>query len=239
MNRHASFALLGLTLLLSACGGSSTTGTITNPAPVPVPSGTALTTLTGKLLNWPGIPATMTFRDFSSTNKDILAQGTAASDGSFSIELPNEATMATRLRKLDLTVATGCTSTITLSAPESRFFETSGFDVSVADKTIGSAGLGYSPTFFNPARKGDIAVHWLYVDRATTIQGASSCLRSTGTSRSETYDLRLTKGWNAASGEYLADAPQNGTNSTGIYTLKFTSEVSNGASWIYIQTPTP
>ena len=76
MNRTAFTLLLGLGLLLSACGGQPS-----SPSPSGDPSGTvsggtsatALTTLSGKLVNWPGGTGTMSSQDFFSTPAAVLA----------------------------------------------------------------------------------------------------------------------------------------------------------------------
>lgn len=229
MTQHPITLLLGLSLLLSACGGQSSTTTPDSTGVAPLP--TTFTTLNGKLVNWPGTTAMLASKDFFTTPATLLAQTTVSNDGSFSLTLPSEATMTSHLNKLDLTPSTGCTSTITSSDPETKVFSTKGFEVSMAGQATGSAGLGYSPTAFRPGKKGDLAVRWFYADRPMTLQGTSSC---SGTNTYiESYDLHFSKGWNAATYEYMAD-----TSTSGGHNYKIYSGVNAKAFWGYIPSST-
>ncbi|MGY2896864.1 hypothetical protein [Deinococcus sp. UYEF24] len=234
MNRTVSTLLLGLGLLLSACGSQTQTSlppspSDTNGSAVDNPSGSVLVTLSGKLVNWRGGTGSLILQDPFSTPTAVLAQTTVSSDGNFALTLPSEATMASHVKKLDLSATAGCTSTVTSSDPNTGLFSTKGFEVQVGGMQRGNAGLGYSPTAFKPSKKGDLAVRFFYADRPMNLQGVSTC---TGTTVArESYDLHLLKGWNAVTFEYLEDVPANGGHNYAAY-----SNINAKAFWVYTAT---
>lgn len=158
----SSLVLSGLLLTLSACSSTPTGSVTTND--------TALT-LSGRVVNWPGGPATLELR----TSTAVLARGTVSETGDVNLVLPDASTMSSTLMQVDPSTFGNCTSTLVYSDLQARWRNFKGVGVYRNGTSLGSVGRGYGLTRFDQAKPGDYLVRWMYVDRPLNVVGTYSC----------------------------------------------------------------
>ncbi|AFZ67188.1 hypothetical protein Deipe_1655 [Deinococcus peraridilitoris DSM 19664] len=205
----SSLVLSGLLLTLSACSSTPTGSVTTND--------TALT-LSGRVVNWPGGPATLELR----TSTAVLARGTVSETGDVNLVLPDASTMSSTLMQVDPSTFGNCTSTLVYSDLQARWRNFKGVGVYRNGTSLGSVGRGYGLTRFDQAKPGDYLVRWMYVDRPLNVVGTYSCA-----GHKETVDLRFKPGWNA----YLQEYTTNYSASGGYYEIRTHSGSDATARW--------
>lgn len=196
MRKFTVLALLGLPLVLAACGGEPT------PVKVNPPAISTLNTVTGTVSGptLAGKSGTIRLAEGAAT----LAQASFGAAGTFTLPLPGEAAITPYLRPVAAAITdTDCTSTLSSSAAG-----TSGYTFSTLDVTAGTlvdtvstqkVTLRVNSAGTSVVGTGPLT-SWIYVNQATTLGGALNCSATeNGTTLilQATYStIGLQQGWN-------------------------------------------
>jgi hypothetical protein len=193
---HRTLSLFGFTvgaaLALSACS------TDTTPA--------SPFTLTAQIQGWPGGEADVqAYTDALHQSPTLLAQGTVAPDGTFTVDLPAAPPSSADLRLLDL-----CPD-LSRSDPAANIVETGTLRISRAGVPLGAtfSASSVGAATFTHLSAGDVRAGYVWADRDLTVRGPC-VFEYAGQGYTimlhQTFDLDLVQGYNHVYATFGLDA---------------------------------
>lgn len=207
---------LGLTFLLSACGGG---GGSLGDSP----------TINGTIQGWTlgsgySLQAELASGPLTQQQR-ILATGSIDPQGTFSITLPGAAVMNQYVQSQGIVVTanSGCNGTLVggvsvspdpLQAIKIYFYAVQG----TTHKRITQIGFNYMATTMS-STQSSTQVNYYYSLMTSTASGQVSCTSSTGTIRAA-VSIGMVPGWNSVVSEVFAERQNTGmiNGSTSMYT---------------------
>lgn len=227
MNR---LALLPLTaLLLAACGGGSVDVTPVTAAPVVNIRGTVVGNTSGATT----IEALADDTKPKSAGNPALSSATLNANGSFTLPLPGVAALTPYLSAPGtaadgIYTETGCTGSLTNSAPAARAY-------SLSLLTAGTQTYSTLKVSSNPAARTftfDSSL-WIYTTLASTLGGSLSCTQPAASGGTDTVTVSanapFTAGWNVLNLHGDGTGSADGRSSTFAFSL--TTGADQATTW--------